>query len=504
MDTRRFSAIVPILFLVVLSLIVLLPEINIYPAPWFDEGYVTHPANVLTQRGVYGTYSVSGYWPFDPLAATGPTMVLPVAVMFKLFGVGTTQARIVPTIYSLITVIGLYALGTRLYGRTAGFAAALLLIAIPWVPDVRLLLVGRQALGEPGAIALETLGLVLLYESWRRKSPWWSIGAGVAFGFGLVSKLQSGFALMPALLIITAARLWVYRKRFVATLTPVLITIIITVSWQLIQRLGMPENLRIESSQLQVDGATTHFITGLFGRTLTTTALSIAGAIGLGAILGIWRLWHAFMQAGKSFRNLTEAQWMEIFLVVSGLTFVVWFTLFSVGWPRYTYVAITWSGLLLAKTAWDVLMWLNQRIKLPQRAAYGGLAIALTGIGLWSNLQPLQDFHDTELDATAEYIKANIPQDAVIESWEWQLDALSGHWEFHHPDGETVYKAIHQYSHEGIPFNLEYDPLQADPDYLIVGPYAIWTRIYDTPAVYDNFETVAQVGEYTIMRRKAE
>jgi hypothetical protein len=108
---------------------------------------------------------------------------------------------------------------------------------------------------------------------------------------------------------------------------------------------------------------------------------------------------------------------------------------------------------------------------------------------------------DTAAQTTAEYIRSEITRDAVIESWEWELDALSGHWQYHHPDQRYLFLAIRQHARGGASFHLDYDPLQADPDFIVTGPFSNWTGIYDG-RVTRSFEQLAQFGRYRIYRRR--
>src|SRR5512145_1124704 len=66
-----------------------------FPAPWFDEGSHLHVPKTLVQYGVYADISSEGFRYYGPTIGVGPTVMLPIAGMFKLFGIGLLQARIV-------------------------------------------------------------------------------------------------------------------------------------------------------------------------------------------------------------------------------------------------------------------------------------------------------------------------------------------------------------------------------------------------------------------------
>lgn len=101
----------------------------------------------------------------------------------------------------------------------------------------------------------------------------------------------------------------------------------------------------------------------------------------------------------------------------------------------------------------------------------------------------------------ADYIRRAIPRQAVIESWAWELDALSSHWQYHHPHQRYLFLAIRQFSHNQKPFDLDYDLLQADPDYLITDQFSSWTHIYQPEAIRANFIELAEIGTYRLYQR---
>ena len=62
---------------------------------------------------------------------------------------------------------------------------------------------------------------------------------------------------------------------------------------------------------------------------------------------------------------------------------------------------------------------------------------------------------------------------------------------------------IRQFSHEKSSFNLDYDPLQADPDYLVTGTMSDWTGIYPPEILERDFTLVVAFGNYRLYRRQA-
>ena len=109
------------------------------PRPWHDEGSYLSLAKTLVQDGVYAVRSAEGYQTFGAVQSVGPTVLLPIALSFKLWGVGLLQGRVVAAIFLLLTLAIFYASGHILFGRRTALFAVILLLASQavWVPVVR-------------------------------------------------------------------------------------------------------------------------------------------------------------------------------------------------------------------------------------------------------------------------------------------------------------------------------------------------------------------------------
>ncbi|MFN3762806.1 MAG: glycosyl transferase, partial [Anaerolineae bacterium] len=75
-----------------------------YPLTWFDEGSHLHVPKTLVRFGVYADYSSEGFRYYGPTIGVGPTVMLPIAAAFKLFGIGLLQARLVMVLYLLAAI----------------------------------------------------------------------------------------------------------------------------------------------------------------------------------------------------------------------------------------------------------------------------------------------------------------------------------------------------------------------------------------------------------------
>lgn len=492
----RWQPIITYLIPLVVALVSLLTRLDTYPAAWFDEGYKANAARTLVEHGVYGTYTSAGYIPFDPGISSGPADVLPVALVFKVLGAGVAQARLVSVAFTLLAVASLTGVASFLYGRTAALPIMLFMLAVPDIDGVSLLLLGRQILGEPAAVALILLGLLIWFQGGERPSWQRAAFAGAVIGVGLLSKTQIAIALMPAVVLVCLTRWWRQWTTLAQQLLLPVTSVLIFVAWSAVGSLSTPPDIRADNAAMLADAIRTNLLTFLFGRTLPSASWLIVAVMLIGAGVVVLRQWRQRKRGAP-----TNTQWAEVLLEVFVAVTTVWFVLLSVGWPRYAHMGLVVALLLLSKGLWDGWRWVQQRWAVSN----GALAAALTILALSVNLYSALNYQALDGgQAAAAYIDANIPPDALIETWEWQLDALTQHSAYHHPHQRYLFEAIRQFSHEQRAFDLDYDLLQADPDYLIIGTFGKCTGIYTAAAVTTSFVPIAEIGDYLIYQRQQD
>ena len=103
----------------------------------------------------------------------------------------------------------------------------------------------------------------------------------------------------------------------------------------------------------------------------------------------------------------------------------------------------------------------------------------------------------------SRFIEAHVPRSAVIETWEWELSGLGRHTAFHFPDQRYVYLVTAQQGRQ-LAFDLPYDPLVADPDYLVTGPFSALTGLYRQEVVDRHFSPVAEYPPYVLYARQRD
>lgn len=154
------------------------------PPLWWDEGWTLSVARNWVERGHYGRL-LDGEPTSTGLAAAFP-VTAPIALSFRLLGVGIWQGRLVGLLFTLGTLGLMYYLACRLYDRSVAiWTLAVLLLMSPLHPVVA----GRQVLGEMPAVFYLLAGYACFLSA-LRKSPWFMAAAVGFWAIALNTKAQ--------------------------------------------------------------------------------------------------------------------------------------------------------------------------------------------------------------------------------------------------------------------------------------------------------------------------
>ena len=178
----------------------------------------------------------------------------------------------------------------------------------------------------------------------------------------------------------------------------------------------------------------------------------------------------------------------------------------SVGWPRYGYLGLvaglTLVGLAVAEGAAELEDRVERRAPGRGRLVAPAMVAALAALAVVGNVPRQLDRSDRgEAVAMAAFVEQHVAREAVVETWEWPLNSLGRHVNYHYPGQHHVNQAIYQRS-RGEPFAFDYDLMSANPQYLITGPFSDLTGIYDPVEVARHFDPMTTVGPYVLHRRR--
>jgi len=172
------------------------------PHVWIDEGIITQVSRNIADHGK-GIFQVA---PDDFISAsfvtTGYTVTYPVGLMFKLFGVGVLQARLIMIIFILLFFLAFYFLIKRGYGAiTACFSLFLLVSFAPVYGH------GRNVLGEIPGLLFLALFLLFIDKILIDEKKISFGAAGLFLGLAIATK-PIFIILVPAVLL----SLYFFRK----------------------------------------------------------------------------------------------------------------------------------------------------------------------------------------------------------------------------------------------------------------------------------------------------
>ena len=494
----------PLILLGIVVLPLAFYNLEYYPRPWFDEGIHLQVPKNLVLYGKYATLNDGRFTLFDTAVSTGPPALLPIAGVFRLVGVGLLPARVVMALFLLATIIAFFSLARTLYGARVAIVATFLLISSP---SIQLFYWGRQVMGEGPALFFFLMGVLFWVQFWRRSNWGLSMGAGLSFGLAMLTKNQYAL-IVPGALVLQA--LLNHRKLRWKGFIPFAITTGISVAC-----LAFWYGLQLWSV-----GA------GSFWRGFAEMSASAGRSIFVGSpykmIANLRYLFSPDVFAMWGTPGLAWVMWLwhtkrenepgQTFLILFTILWLIWFVCGSVGWSRYAFPACVLLALFVARFFGELTggcnlslrdLWFEWRERREGTALRNDclwlLLLAVVMYPFSAEARTILTYKDDSPQRFAHYLDAHVPSDALIESWEWELDFLTDH-RYHHPS-PAVLDAMVNYVYLGgaYPDGI-YEPLSNEPDYLIVGPFARWTSLYSPQFIARNCTLITSIGEYALYK----
>ncbi len=479
-----------------------------YPLTWFDEGSHLHVPKTLVRYGVYADFSHDGFRYFGPTVGVGPTVLLPIAAVFKLFGIGLLQARVVMALYLIAASLVFFGLAHQLYGWRFAWVATALLIA---TRGLALLEYGRQVLGEVPGLLFMAWGLWLWFTGWERSSWRRLATAGLLLGAAMVTKSQYFIVLAPALLFAFVSNFYYRSAPWRVLLAPGVMAAMCFGAWQayLILYLGPAtagENWRWYREAMA--GAALLFaperMTGSLLELVTPKVYFglLLPALGYGLYLARSR-----DRAGHQWATLLAA------IVVN----LVWYITASIGWLRYAFPALALGSLFVARVFHalsggfrfevgamlaslratrlnrEVLDWRAPR----WQAVWAAALLALIALPL---LRTVEQIVWPPFDAPltmAAYLRSHVTVTARIATWEEEVGFLTDH-DYAYPPQAALPKAVNHIWAGGAPVSEFYDFESDSPDYVLVGPFGRWVDAYPAAKLAARYAPVYAIEGYTL------
>jgi hypothetical protein len=499
-----------VLVLASLACILFLALYNLtnYPLTWYDEGSHLHVPKTLLRFGAYADYSSEGFRYYGPTIGIGPTVFLPIAAAFKLFGIGLLQARLVMAAFLVAAILAFYRLADVMGGPKLAWVATALLVA---TRGVGLIEYGRQVLGEVPGLLFMAAGFAVWFKEWEKASWRRLAGAGLLLGLALVTKNQYLLVLAPTLLIAWFSNLLYYRSAPQRVfLVPGSIAAACFGLWQLYTILYLgPATF---SENLASWRAATASVVVFFDSWLINRAVN--ELLNIRIFMGLLLPALVYGATLIAPRRRDGHQWGILFTLVA-VNFV-WYIVASISWVRYAFPGLAVSSLFVVRFFYDLtdgyrFDWAALKAPLQKRElarpeilrlvllVWLAAAIVLPlGLTVYDVVRP--PFNAPQ--AVATYLNENVPQDTLIETWEPELGFLTDHT-YHFPPQLLLYKAIaYIWLEDAPPPSDDYNFVQTEmPPYVLIGTFGRFVELY-SPDTLAGYELVTTIGEYELYQLK--
>lgn len=494
--------------LLLIALMASLIRLPTTPPLWWDEGWTLTVARNWVQTGHYGRFLAGA--PISARLTAAPPVVLPVALSFRIFGVGAWQARLPGVLFTLATFALMYYLAGRLYDRTVAIGTmAVLLLMTPqeWLHPV---LTGRQVLGEMPALFYLLAGYACFISAWHR--PLYLVPLMVGFwSIALRSKLQilpfwAASLLIPLLVVL-------YRRRWKSA---GLLVIGLLGSIMVSQLLAW-----LQQSLLRGHTVAASPIRGLYDVTalapvasVRLAALIVTLTFGLPTLLGLCHAIWRFNEDRDEGVQDPDLQVVRLALLTLTGSWFAWYVLLSVGWLRYLFPATFIGSIFVAALLSDLTNHFSLSSTLrhstrifrhfSRQSAGALLAVLLIAMTLPATLKMLYRSYVVQADVSvfqaADFLNTRTASNALIETYDSELFFLLDR-PYHYPP-DQIHVELNRRTFLGQDVPINYDPLAADPDYLVVGPISRMWDLYREVLEGNHFALLGVIGHYEVYQRQ--
>ena len=491
-------------------------SISTVPPLWWDEGWNLALARNWVVSDHYGQL-LAGAPRSAGLSGSFP-IITPLALSFNILGVGIWQARIVGVLFMVGAYLWMASLAGRLYTPRVGLVTMLVLTLAPIADELQPLLIGRQVLGEMPMMFFLLTGYGFLYMALERR-PAYILAAALSWGIAFRTKAQVPPFLLVSILIPLGISLLKRSWRIAGLLIISLFGLWITqigVGWAkgfILGDLLIPEEAVLGLYQ----------VTALvFDLEVRRTALQHVLSFGLPTLLGLGFAGWEVLPVLQRDQSLAPEKVVKTALLSLVGSWIGWYLLLGMMWIRYLFPSVFIGSLFAAAVlgSWTdnfdfratfqnlkTGFWRDENRTKSQyswiRPLAGLLLTVWLGVAFLSTIVILVLSFMTagaeRPDLAAEYLNNNIPTTALIETYDSELLFL-GTGLFHYPPDEIHVQLIRREFIDAGTI-LDYDPLAADPDFLVVGPFSRRYRLYDPVLKTGQFELVAEVPGYEIYQR---
>jgi 4-amino-4-deoxy-L-arabinose transferase-like glycosyltransferase len=509
--TRRLHWLTIGLVIVIVAYVgfLLLVRLDVYPPPSFDEGAFLKVAKNYALNGVYADFSLGENRFTGAIVSTGPTVILPVALLYKIFGTSIALGRLVGVAYAIVLLLAIYALGRNLQNRRLALFAVVLIVLSP---KAGFEFFGRSLLGELPGFTFVFAGLWLWTRPGKRKLIELAL-AGFLFGCGAITKNQYAPIILAGIFAAWMTDLfWYHRRGPLYYIVPGIVAGLCYAGWTYYVLFLIGAHNRDVAADIQFLRSTTTSSLILFNSTINNNNLSLLVQDSIFLVPAvIYGIVTAFRKDDK------EQNWsvLTIFLVISMVMFI-----FSTGWSRYEVAPQVLATLIIARLVYDLTNGFHLNLSRQSiRDFLGGkpfslaATVSLVVIVLLAGQLVRPTYLQIKDVATGgsnspylvqQYLNANVPLKSMITTYESDLGVLTNHAYIFAPNSIVVDLTVRKQVGVAIDPN-EYNFLfNQGAEYVVIGPFAKSFSLYAPAKLQANYDQVFKTGDYEVYRVKAQ
>ncbi|MHB8067128.1 MAG: ArnT family glycosyltransferase [Desulfobaccales bacterium] len=462
-----------------------------FPTIWWDEAIFSETAANVVQHGRYAftVQSPNHLSDLDYRISAGPAVILPVALAYKLLGVGVAQGRLVAGAYLVLLFLALYLAVRRLWGPAAALGAMALALA-----GTDVIFWGRSVLGDVPALGLFLLGLWFLARGLDTPALGPLCAGGIFLGLAFDAKEFYGLAFLPPVFLLARqwwrdqARLWKSLLAYgLGAALPLLAYLLL--KWVILGDLEAAVLHFLAQKKLLCH----EFFTPLtIGRIYPESFVFLLRQplFWLGSLGAFW-VW-------KKGATWGEKLWLGNFLLWS----LVYLT--AVWWHRFALPALFLASPLAALFLWRATVRLSACLTRPPRwLAPGIVAAFLILLYPFAGADYLKAVYTRTADAPyrlVNYLKTHVPRSCLIETPEYELAFLTDDYPIHLMPAYFFVESTPDRIVLLNPRKTPYDFNRVGADVLVLGTFgkSVFKQVYPPARIAREWRRLAQVGDYDI------
>jgi hypothetical protein len=464
-----------------------------YPTIWWDEAIFSEAAANLVQHGRYAftVQSPDQLVDFDFRISAGPAVILPVALAYKLFGVGLVSGRSVAGVYLVFTFLALF-LGAR---RLWGSLTALLAVALAFL-GTDVFYWGRSVLGDIPALGLFLFATYFLIRGFESRSLWPLFLGGIFVGLAFNAKEFYGLAGLPPLVVL-ARQHWRDKRR----LARCVLAFVVGAALPPLAYLALKAVILGS-----LTGAISHFLEQkklLCHEFFTPLTIGRIYPESFLLLLQDPLFWLGCLGAGWIWKKETPSPGASLWIWNFFLWSAVYLT--AVYWHRFALPGLFLACPLGAYFLVKVATRLAARVTTPppRWLAPGIIAMVLVLFSPFGGLDYFKEVlvcKGTAPGRLVQYLRTHVPTGCLIETPEYELVFLDDNHRIHNMPSYFFVES----TQEGVvllnPRKRPYQFNQVGADILILGSFgkSVFKQVYPPGLINQQWRRIAQVEYYDI------